>query len=267
MARSRNIKPGFHHNDLLASKPPLTRLLFIALWAIADREGRLEDRPAKIKALCLPYDDIDVDAALADLASGDDPFIIRYEVGKGRYLQVINWHKHQTPHGREPESTIPEPESCTNLSTNPNSVEVSADAVPSPSQDAERRLRVSGISKRESAERERFSKWWESVPRKVGRGEAAKAYARAVLAIKDRALADGPGGDDPHGFLLERMTAFAASPKGQGDFCPHPATWLNQARYDDDPKAWGNARAPASGPNYEAFKAARTPEAVKNIRF
>lgn len=123
MARSRNIKPGFFTNDRLAEKHPLTRILFAALWPIADREGRLEDRPKKIKALCLPFDDHDVDAALNDLASGEDPFIIRYEVDGRRFLQLVNWHRHQSPHVREPESVIPPAPDKPVLSTSPVSVE------------------------------------------------------------------------------------------------------------------------------------------------
>lgn len=58
MARSRNIKPAFFFNEQLAEVAPLGRLLFIGLWTIADREGRLEDRPRKIKAEVLAYDDL-----------------------------------------------------------------------------------------------------------------------------------------------------------------------------------------------------------------
>ena len=68
MARSRNIKPGFFLNDELAECDPLARLLFAGLWCIADREGRLEDRPKRIKAEVLPYDDCDVDELLNQLA-------------------------------------------------------------------------------------------------------------------------------------------------------------------------------------------------------
>jgi hypothetical protein len=49
MARSRNIKPGFFTNDELAECHPLGRLLFAGLWTIADKEGRLDDRPKKLK--------------------------------------------------------------------------------------------------------------------------------------------------------------------------------------------------------------------------
>ncbi len=49
MARARSIKPGFFHNEFMASKRPEVQLLFLGLLTIADREGRLEDRPVKIK--------------------------------------------------------------------------------------------------------------------------------------------------------------------------------------------------------------------------
>ena len=55
MARTRNIKPAFFDNDILGGLDPLTRLLFIGLWCIADREGRLEDRPLRIKKTLLGY--------------------------------------------------------------------------------------------------------------------------------------------------------------------------------------------------------------------
>ena len=105
MARSRNLKPGFFTNDLLAEVPPLGRLLFAGLWTLADREGRLEDRPKRIKAQLFPYDDCDVDALLEELAKRR--FIQRYEVDGLRLLQVTTWHRHQNPHIKEPASTLP----------------------------------------------------------------------------------------------------------------------------------------------------------------
>ena len=54
MARARNLKPSFFTNDILAEVPALGRLLFQGLWCVADREGRLADRPRKLKAEILP---------------------------------------------------------------------------------------------------------------------------------------------------------------------------------------------------------------------
>lgn len=107
MARSRNIKPGFFTNDELAEIEPLGRLTFIGLWTIADREGRLEDRPKKIKVEILPYDDVNVDEMLNQLA--DKGFILRYEVNGNKYIQIANFIKHQNPHHKEVASMIPAP--------------------------------------------------------------------------------------------------------------------------------------------------------------
>ncbi len=95
-------------NDQLAEIEPLGRLLFAGLWCIADREGRLEDRPKRIKAEVLPYDDCDVDELLNQLAERE--FIIRYEVDGKKYIQVTNFSKHQNPHKNEKPSEIPAPD-------------------------------------------------------------------------------------------------------------------------------------------------------------
>lgn len=108
MARARNIKPGFFTNDVLAECSPLARLLFAGLWLHADREGRLEDRPRKIKAEILPYDSCEAEDLLGELQARG--FIVRYAHQGGRYIQVTNFGKHQNPHVKEAPSEIPAPD-------------------------------------------------------------------------------------------------------------------------------------------------------------
>ena len=105
MARARNIKPGFFINELLAELSAETRLLFIGLWCLADREGRLEDRPKRIKGNLFPYDSFDIDPMLNQLQSNN--FVTRYEVDGVRFIQIENFVKHQDPHYREKASEIP----------------------------------------------------------------------------------------------------------------------------------------------------------------
>ncbi|MDI6816870.1 MAG: HNH endonuclease signature motif containing protein [Actinomycetota bacterium] len=112
MARSRNIKPGFFFNTDLADIEPLGRLLFIGLWTIADREGRLQDCPRKIKAQVLPYDDVEIGELLSELEVKG--FVQRYEVKGSNYIQIENWHKHQNPHHMEVPSEIPAPKGAKN---------------------------------------------------------------------------------------------------------------------------------------------------------
>jgi len=107
MARSRNIKPSIMDNEELAELEPIYRLLFIYLWMLADREGRLEDRPKRIAAQALPYDrSADVDAMLNALQSGK--FIRRYKVGAFALIQIAAFVKHQAPHGTEKDSALPD---------------------------------------------------------------------------------------------------------------------------------------------------------------
>ena len=96
MARSRNIKPGFFVNEDLVELPFATRLLFAGLWTLADREGRLDDRPKRIKMAIFPADDVDVDASLDELATSG--LIVRYAVDGNGYIQICNFAKNQNPH-------------------------------------------------------------------------------------------------------------------------------------------------------------------------
>jgi len=107
MARARNIKPGFFTNEDLVELDFATRLLFAGLWTVADREGRLQDRPKKIKIDVFPADDVDINCMLQALH--ERGFVLRYEVDGVKYVQILNWDKHQNPHHTEKASTYPGP--------------------------------------------------------------------------------------------------------------------------------------------------------------
>ena len=108
MSRARNIKPGFFKNELLVELPFEFRLLFVGLWTMADRDGRMEDRPTKIRMELFPADAVDVNAGLQALH--DAGFIQRYEVGGKRLIQVAEFAKHQNPHVKEAKSILPAPD-------------------------------------------------------------------------------------------------------------------------------------------------------------
>lgn len=110
MARARNLKPGFFKNEDLAECCFEARLCFAGLWTLADREGRLEDRPKRIKGELFAFDSLDVEPLLAELAR--HRFILRYIAADGRALiQVLKFLDHQNPHHREPPSDLPPPQS------------------------------------------------------------------------------------------------------------------------------------------------------------
>lgn len=109
MARARNIKPGFFKNEDLAECSPWARLCFAGLWTLADREGRLEDRPKRIKGELFAFDTVDVDPLLGELEKYG--FIMRYEAEGIRVIQILKFDLHQHPHHKEPSSDLPSPKS------------------------------------------------------------------------------------------------------------------------------------------------------------
>jgi hypothetical protein len=106
--RARNIKPGLFKNEVLGASDPLLTLLFEGLWCLADREGRLEDRPLRIKAEVFPYrESLDINRYLTELERIG--FVQRYNAGELALIQVLNFKKHQNPHHTEKKSELPAP--------------------------------------------------------------------------------------------------------------------------------------------------------------
>jgi hypothetical protein len=128
--RARNIKPNFFKSDQLLECEPLARLLFAGLWCLADRRGRLEDRPNKIRIEILPCDNTDVNALLDQLKKHG--LIERYEVDGERFIHVINFNKHQNPHKDEKDSVLPPPPCRHDASTVQTPCEHSANTVLAP---------------------------------------------------------------------------------------------------------------------------------------
>lgn len=104
--RTRQLDPGFFLNEDLGECSAHARLMFSGLWCWADRRGRLEDRPKRLRAEILPYDSVDGDALLRELA--EHGLIERYEVEGLKVIQVVNFERFQNPHPNETESVLPD---------------------------------------------------------------------------------------------------------------------------------------------------------------
>lgn len=81
---------------------------------------------------------------------------------------------------------------------------------------------------------------YQAYPRHVGKAAAIHSIERALV----RCLADHP--DDAFAWLLGKVQEYAKTPAAHsGHFTPHPATWFNQDRFNDDPKEWSRRHEPA----------------------
>lgn len=110
MARARNLKPGLFTNEYLGTCDLMEVVLFEGLWTLADRFGRLENRPLRIKAQIFPYRNYtaqEITGAIQNLSSNG--FLTLYTVNGQDYIEVCNFEKHQNPHKNEKGGEIPPP--------------------------------------------------------------------------------------------------------------------------------------------------------------
>ena len=105
MARIRTIKPDFFTSEDIVSLSPLARLLYIALWCEADREGRFTWRPATFKLRYFPGDRVNIEALGQELTNRE--LVIRYG-GCLAYIPTFLNHQHVNP--REAQSSLPVPD-------------------------------------------------------------------------------------------------------------------------------------------------------------
>lgn len=206
MARSRNIKPGFFRNEHLVELPFETRLLFIGLWTLADKEGRLEFRPKKIKLELFPADEIDISHEITRLSTAG--LVTVYQVGSARFIEVVNFKKHQNPHPKEAASDIPGPEEegsqpidfkegaesrekpCNSTASNADSLLLIPDSCfPSygtSGSDAPRQTKPPAKAKaKANAYTDEFEDLWSKIPKRPGSNPKRDAFGAYQARLKE----------------------------------------------------------------------------------
>jgi hypothetical protein len=209
VARIRTIKPQFFLNEQLAALGYGDRLLFIGLWTQADKAGRLEYRPLRIKAALFPYDDFNVTEGLGRLVNAG--LITRYEGNGLELVAITTWAKHQRPHNTEADSDLPAPPLI-------NSAVPVIELVEGKGKEGKGK---------DPALIARFERFWEVYPLKVGKDAARKEW-----------LKRSPD-DDLTTLMIKKVREHEASPQWRdqdGKFIPHPRTWLHQGRWQDQSK-------------------------------
>lgn len=218
--RIRTIKPDFFKHDKISELKPLARLLFIALWCLADRRGRLEDRPKRIKVECLPYDECDVDGLLWELHSAG--FLDRYEIDGVQLIEISSFEKHQRISGKEAESE----------SDYPEKQEGSIREAPgcfTESQERKGRERKGKGKEGNGASSIECLAIYDAYPKKAERPEALKEIAVALKSINAMELMSA---------VQQYATAVAGWPEDEKCFVPSCGRWMKKQRWLDDRSTW-----------------------------
>jgi len=229
--RIRTIKPEFWTSEDVASLPWEYRLLFIGLWSYVDDNGVGRDVDRLIASSLFPLEE-DPRDTLATVSRGllwldGQGLITRYTVDGRPFLHIAAWDKHQRID--KPNKKRYEPPTSENA--------INRDTLATPSRDSRDTLapgtgeqgnRGTGEEEtcspapRSSATPPGFDAFWDEYPRRVGKQAALKAWAKAVKNTSALVILGG-------------ALRLAQDPNREDQFTPHPATWLNEGRWEDDP--------------------------------
>lgn len=247
MAKIRTIKPEFFRSRSLARVPVGARLTFAGLWTEADDGGRGVADPRIIKGALWALDDDVTPAIVAEWLEmlADTGHIRLYDVDGDQFYEVISFERHQSAAYRRGSAVHPTPASIEDAPTSTfvplhdsacDGVQDACESV-QPARDGV--LLRKGKEGKGSAKSLQgcndFDAFWATYPQRIGKRAAATAWDRAtrrappdeILAGLNRALPE----------LLRR------EPK----FVPNPATWLNQDRWADEPRAAVASDSPFAG--------------------
>ena len=226
--RIRTVKPEFWSHPVLSREPDSVRLAALGVLNMADDEGYFLADPALVRSSLWPLTESSVSTHGALTRLSQLGWIeVRKHCTHGMIGMVVNFRKHQvinrpTPsklktyfltessvstHGALTESSLPEQGREGNR-------EQGTETPPLPS--AKRKRKPGNYT-------EDFETFWKAYPNRKAKVKAFEAWERST--------------DKPS--LAEILTSIESQKKSHewtkdaGQFIPHPATWINQGRWDD----------------------------------
>lgn len=218
---NRIIKESICTSDSIDQLGWFEEVLFYRLIVNCDDFGRFDGRTAVIKNRLFPLKE---NLTLKNVASAIDRLaraglVVPYESGGKPFLFIPTWNEHQSVRAKK--SKFPEPEvTCKQLQADEsrcprNPIQSESNPIRNPNPNAHTR----GAA---------FETFWKAYPRKEGKEKARLAFEKADADLET---------------LLSALEQHKKSPqwtKDGGQFIPHPATWLNGKRWEDQVCASGN---------------------------
>jgi hypothetical protein len=242
---SRLLREGILDSDAVNELSFPAEVFYRRLMSVVDDFGRFDGRPSILRSRLYPLRietvrEADIPRWIAECEKAG--LIVLYAVDGKQY---ILFRKLGSPRAKESKYPAP-PDGLehyvanTHPFTDENGCKQTKASVPGsgsgsgsgsvrPPQPPEAGGVVSGRQPRKPKTLEetdpRFLRFWESYPRKVAKPDAARAFAKI---------------DPPEELLEEILRAVSRAVKSDawtkdgGQFIPHPATWLNKRRWEDE---------------------------------
>jgi len=224
---NRIIKETICTSDDINGLSWIEEVFFYRLIVSCDDYGRMDARPAILKARLFPLKDItvkQVENALSKLVSVG--MVRVYEYDRQPYLLLEKWAKHQRI--RDSKEKFPEPPK-NSICGESRRVAASCGELRPESQSqsesqSESQSNTPALREAAGALESLFEKFWEAYPRKEAKLAARKAFEK--LKPDEALLAE----------MIPWLEKACQSEQWQDKSkIPHPATWLNQKRWEGDP--------------------------------
>ena len=195
--------------------------LFYRLIVNCDDYGRFDGRAAIIKNRLFPLKENitikTVENAIGKLASAE---LVTLYVFEGKpYLYLPTWNEHQSVRAKRSRYPAPDDGVITSASICMQMKSDESICPRNPIQSNPNPIRESESNAREDA----FESFWAKYPKKVGKGEAKKAFSKLPASVYPLLVP-----------AVERQKLSAQWKAESGRFIPNPATWLNQGRWEDE---------------------------------
>jgi len=208
---NRIVREGIITSEPVNSLGWPEEVFYRRLLSVVDDYGRFSGNPTLLRAACYPLQidkvgNRDIAKWLTECVRAG--LVKAYTVNRKEYIEVTKFGQQV----RAKSSKYPDPtDTCVAdaMQVSSTSEQVIADA--------HLDVDVFGVANGRS----RFLEFWHEYPRKVGKGAAEKAWDHI----------------HPDVVLADRILAAVASAQWSNEtkFIPHPATWLNEKRWEDEP--------------------------------
>lgn len=219
---NRIIKESICTSENIDSLTAFEETFFIRLIVNCDDYGRMDARPKLLASKLYPLRDVkpsQMETCLNSLAKNG--LIILYTVDDHDYLQMATWNKHQQVRARKSKYPSPDEGICKQMISDDskcprNPIQSNTNPIQSESES-------NGTSAKGNDGL--FDRFWSVYPRKEAKAKAKVAFEKLKpdeeLLLK---MIDS----------VEKQKKTDQWTRDGGQYIPHPSTWLNQRRWEDE---------------------------------
>lgn len=228
---NRIIKESAFTSDKISGLTDFEFRLWVGLITAADDFGRVDARPAILKGRIFPLRERitykDIGAGIQRLAAKG--CVSLYTVDGKPYLWFPTWEEHQRVRDCKPKYPGPEEGEMVQISASAaicgNSPQLAASCGLIQSNPIQSESNPNPNPTRAgSGEEEQFEVFWKAYPRKVNKQTARKSFSKAIGKVSLETML----------CALEKQKRSPQWVRDKGQYIPHPSTWLNQGRWEDE---------------------------------